>query len=178
MRLFIAIEMPDEAKNVAGALQKEICWASHTKSENLHVTLKFLGEVEDGDVKGISDCLAKVRFSPFRIHLEKIGVFPDEQSPRVVWLSCEPREPQIALKTEIDRALPGFKDDHPFQSHITLARLKNPSAEERRSLSEAMSNPKLKKIEFEVNSFALFRSTLTPAGSKYEKIRECCAQPL
>jgi RNA 2',3'-cyclic 3'-phosphodiesterase len=182
MRLFIAIGISEGARQEIISLKRELGFikGSFSRDENLHITMKFLGEVADENVENICSRLSCVAVKPFRLRLDKIGVFPNEHTPSVIWASAEPLEPQAELKKQIDLALPEFRADYPFQSHITIARIKSINADERTKLSASIraASQKMNKIEFEVNGFTLFKSVLTKEGPVYEKIKEFSPQPL
>jgi len=175
MRLFIAIDLPQKAKESIERIKeglKGIKGVKPVAKDNIHITLKFLGEVPDGKAEEIAKALSKVKFKPFNISISKTGVFPNEQRIQVLWIDAEPEQPLVALKQEIDKALPAFKDDHPFKNHITFARIKYISSDaDKKKIVEALKKP-VEKIEFPVNKFRLYKSDLTPAGPVYEVVKE------
>lgn len=175
MRIFIAVELPGAVRESIEALKADfrpIKGLRFVSTENIHITLKFLGEVSDDKVRPVISALRKVKFSPLKMGLGKIGVFPDEKNIRVLWADAEPAELLLELKRSIDAALPRFKDDHPFQTHITIARVGFLSHDDRKRLVDLVANKKVAKQAFSVQKFALFKSTLTPSGPVYEKLAE------
>ncbi|MFH0870275.1 MAG: RNA 2',3'-cyclic phosphodiesterase [archaeon] len=175
MRIFIAVELPDAVRESIKELKadfKLIRSLRFVSKENIHITLKFLGEVSDDRMKLVISALKKVKFSPIKLSLGKIGVFPDEKNIRVLWVDAEPAEPLVRLKETIDAALPRFKDDHPFKTHITIARVGMLSHDDKKRFIELVSSKHVAKKDFSVQKFALFKSTLTPSGPVYEKIAE------
>ena len=141
------------------------------RKQNLHLTMKFLGEIEEDKVNKVVEALGKVEFNPFKLSINKIGLFPNEKRIRVLWVDAEPAEPLIELKKEIDKALPQFKDDHPFSAHLTFARIKYiASDEDKKKILELITNTKIEKKEFLVDKFKLYKSTLMPEGPVYEVV--------
>lgn len=172
MRLFIAIDLPEDVKQRIEEIKsslKAIKGIKPVKKENLHLTMKFLGEVDDNKVKKIVDALKQVEFKPFTLFLGRLGFFPNEKRIRVLWVDAVPPEPLLELKKGIDKALPQFKDNHPFQSHLTFARIKClASVDDKKKLLELINNTKVEKKEFLVDKFKLYKSTLLPEGPVYE----------
>jgi len=177
MRLFIAIELSEEAKRSIEKVKeglKGIKGAKPVAIENIHLTLKFLGEVADDKADEIVTALEQVKFKPFNISISKLGVFPNESRISVLWVDAMPAEPLFELKKQIDAALPRFKDDHPFKSHITFARIKYIANEaDKKKIIDALKKP-IDKTEFSVDKFILYKSTLTPEGPVYEAVKEFC----
>ena len=174
MRLFIAIDLPEEVKQVIEEIKeqiKDIKGVKPVRKQNLHLTMKFLGEVEEDKVNRIVEAIGKAEFKPFDLALGKLGFFPNEKRIRVLWIDAEPAEPLARLKKEIDKALPLFKDDHPFSAHLTFARIKYiASDEDKKKILELITNTKIEKKEFLVDKFVLYKSTLMPEGPVYEVV--------
>ena len=131
--------------------------------------MKFLGEVEGGRVNKITTALSQIKFEPFKLSINKLGLFPNEKRIRVLWVDAGPEKPLVELKQEIDKALPDFKDDYPFQNHLTFARVKYiASDDDKKRLLELITNKKVEKKEFLADKFTLYKSTLMPEGPVYE----------
>lgn len=131
MRLFIAIELPMAVKeglvNLQAYLQKEKVKARWTGLANLHLTLQFLGDVPSRMVGSINDILGTTAasFSPFSLQLSKIGCFPHEHNPRIIWAGLTGEVNKlIQLQEGLSSRLAsiGFNEDKPFKPHITLGR--------------------------------------------------------
>ena len=176
MRLFIAIDLPEEIKQILEEVKaplKDIKGVKPVKKDNIHITLKFLGEVDDNKLSQIISALRKVSFKPFSVYLDKLGFFPNEKRIRVLWVDAKPEKPLKELKQQIDKVLPSFKDDHPFKSHITFARIKYiPSWNDKKKILELITNKQLGKKEFLVDTFKLYKSILTPKGPIYGVLNE------
>ena len=100
MRLFIAIEVPEDVKGYLSAVQEKISNDVANKirpvnKNQIHLTLKFLGEVQQDKAEKIKNELKKIAFSPFSVCLDKIGVFPSESYIRVVWVGLKPEKPVL-----------------------------------------------------------------------------------
>ena len=173
MRLFIATDLSEEVKQEIERIKQPFAGIKGVKpvrKENIHVTLKFLGEVYEDKVDQIKDALAHITFEPFYMSLNKIGCFPDEKRIRVLWVDAEPAKPLADLKKKIDAALPNFIDDYKeFNVHLTFARIKYfASKDDKKKMLELLTNIQVEKKEFYIDKFKLYQSTLTPEGSIFK----------
>lgn len=170
MRLFIAIFLPKEIldylKDIQNGLKKElpakINWVA---KKNIHYTLKFLSNVDEKKVNLIKERLSKINFSLFKITLDKIGAFPNEEFIRVIWIGLNSKE-LIDLQKLIDyELLDLFPREQEFVAHLTLGRVKNILDKEKfkKNLKVTIENK-----EFEINEFCLVKSELHKEGPKYE----------
>jgi len=160
--------------------------ASWVRPGNIHLTLKFLGDIEPNQVPGIRDkiTVALAPLAPFEVSLDRVGVFPDLKRPRVLWVGL--KDEQGTLKTlwsGIEQALEsaGFPvDPRPFSPHLTLARIKSPwgikspkgikSPRGTKALKDeldALLSEGIDPNPFPVGSVQLYESQLTPKGSIY-----------
>ncbi len=171
MRLFVAIDFCDLKEELIG-LQDRIddSLARLNKTSSFHLTLKFLGKVSEDKAKDVVDRLKEVRFKPFSLSLDKIGVFPKEDYVRVVWVGAKPSEEVIELQNGVEEVLKefGFKKDFNFHPHITLARVK--SVNDRDGFAKNLQSIKVDIGEIEIKDFRLVKSTLTPKGPVYEDV--------
>ncbi|MFH0868346.1 MAG: RNA 2',3'-cyclic phosphodiesterase [Candidatus Woesearchaeota archaeon] len=174
MRLFIAIEVPDDVKGYLSAVQEKIKNDAANKiscvnKNQIHLTLKFLGEVHADKIEAIKTALKTITFDPFSVCLDKIGVFPSEKYIRVVWVGLKPEEPVLELQTSIDENLKKlFKKEKSFKAHVTLARVKY--IEDKEKFINKLKNIKVENKKININSFILVKSTLTPKGPVYEDL--------
>lgn len=172
MRLFIAIDIPKEIKDKLFDLQKQIgsdlAKISWVHKKNLHLTLKFLGELPENKVEGIKERLRTIKLNSFEVELNSLGVFPNENRIRVIWVGLK-SEHIYELQIKIDQELLDlFSKDTRFQSHLTLGRVKFIKNKEK--LKEKL---KLKcDGRFFVKKFKLIKSSLTREGPIYETIEE------
>ena len=178
MRTFIAIEIPPEINSALMDLQTELRRAgadvSWTKPENLHLTLNFLGEVDEKRIVEVERaCVSSAaEFQPFTLSLNDTGVFPNARQPRVLWAGLSGEvENVIAIRNRIEEklALIGFKrEEKRFNPHLTVGRLKsNKKARELLALAEAYRLPPL---SFVVTEIVLMKSELHPAGAEYTRL--------
>lgn len=183
MRTFIAIELSEPIRDALGQVQAHLKYTgSDVKwvgKNNIHLTLKFLGEVDEDrceKVKAALDEIAK-EFKAFEIDLNGLGVFPSLNAPRVIWVGLDKGAKESTdLAKRIDEAMSklGFKEEtRPFAAHLTIGRIR--SSKNRSALCE-----KIEKLNFDsatagsqqVDSIILFQSTLTPTGPIYTKLHE------
>ena len=178
MRTFIAIELSKEAKNEISKIaekiiKKNIIMARFVEPENLHLTLKFLGEVSEKELEKIKEKLSEIKQEGFDVLLGKIGFF-SPNFVKVIWIELLCKENEIQrLQGQIENKLEeiGFmKEKREFQSHITLARVK--SLRDRQGFLDFIEKTEVKKIDFKVKSFKLISSELTPEGPIYKTIQE------
>jgi len=175
MRTFIAIEIPSEIKSALAALQNELRRAgaevSWTKPENIHLTLKFLGEVDErriGEVEKV--CVdSAAEFPSFALSLGATGVFPNSRQPRVLWAGLSGDvEKTDEMRRRLDErlALIGFgREEKGFQPHLTIGRMKS-NRKSRELLALTDSHP-LPALSFVVSEIVLMKSELHPAGARY-----------
>jgi len=181
MRTFIAIELPQEIKSALSNIQAELKQAhadvKWVKPENIHLTLKFLGEIDETLVEKICAILEGIarQNTPFNLSLSDLGAFPKLNYPRVIWIGVTNDQPVVKIAEEIEKeaveiGLPS--ESRPFSSHITVGRVR--SGLNRGALIEKLiflkKNFPPSKLEFKVHSLTLFKSTLTPSGPIYEII--------
>lgn len=179
-RIFIAIKMPDDViqkiTRISNYFQSQtpedaLKWV---ETENLHLTLKFLGEVPEQTVDRVQPVLkdtAKGQ-SPFEISVEGLGMYPHAKQPRVVWLGIQGAQPLALLHERLDSALAGIglvKDNRPFNPHLTLARVRQRTDRETaHRIGETLSAFKVDSLgRFWVSEVHLIESQLTPQGPIY-----------
>jgi 2'-5' RNA ligase len=176
IRAFIATEIPrfDELDCLVDRLGKSGAKISVSRSEGMHVTLKFLGDVKEDSVAEIIGHLERSAsgFAPFEVKVAGTGAFPNPRNPRVFWVGLEDGGFLGRIAGSIDESLStmGFtKENRPFTPHITIARVKAPFGVER-------ATGILKEFEgaqfgtYLVKDIRLKKSTLTPTGSIYEDL--------
>ncbi|MBS3080654.1 RNA 2',3'-cyclic phosphodiesterase [Candidatus Pacearchaeota archaeon] len=138
----------------------------YTELENLHLTLKFLGEINNEKLEKVKKRLSELKFEEFTAKLDKIGIFSGK-TPRVLWIKLKGAD---ILQREIDNVLEDlFEKEKRFMGHITIARIKY--IKEKKELIEYLKKIKT-DIRFTVDKFYLKKSTLLPEGPIYEVIEE------
>ncbi len=161
MRTFIAVDLPQEAKDALADAQKQLSKSSARMSlaHDFHLTLKFLGEINPAKAEAVKRCLENVKFKKFSAAISGIGAFPSESCVRVVWAGVKPEGEFASLQRQIDEALEKeFPKDKPFRPHLTLARVKLVS--DKKQFARQLQGLKVKSVEFPVGSFRLKRSAL------------------
>ncbi|ARM76413.1 RNA 2',3'-cyclic phosphodiesterase [Acidianus manzaensis] len=176
MRLFIAIEIP-QLQQISDILTKLKMTGADIKlvePENIHITLAFLGEVENEKIDLIKDAMQILKFKKFKIILRGMGAFPNLSRPRVVWVGIaegftELRNIRNILIRELGNRKIRPADDKDFVPHITLGRVRGPS-----NLANLIdlinSNTNESFGDFIVDKVILFKSTLTPKGPIYDEL--------
>ena len=178
MRLFIGVELPEEIKErihqTARELSKRIDpnAVRMVEKENYHITLRFLGEVDEKDLGKLNSALQKAlrEKGRFKVSLKGIGVFPDENYIRVVWVGVNDGAEELEeIARGINKSLReiGFKGDERFSAHITIARVKR-----KIKISKFLREKKDEEFgEFVVGRVVLFESKLLPGKSpEYSKV--------
>ena len=176
MRTFVAVEISDKArKKLAKAidgLKSDLGKLAWVKPENLHLTMKFLGDIDPNDVMAIDSALTTVarETAAFGYEIEGLGVFPDTRRARVLWAGLRGAKKALpTLAKRVDSALSnlGFKrEKRPFSAHITIARIRKPIPAERLEAALARYGGEFFGDEW-VESFVLMESTLARGGSIY-----------
>jgi 2'-5' RNA ligase len=179
MRAFVAIDLAEAVRAVLAREQlrlkaacghtSDIRW---TRPEGLHLTLKFLGEIEAARVASITAALQALgRFHPFKVEVKGFGYFPDARRPRVLWVGLEAPAALAELAWRVEAALEklGFaRENRPFTPHLTLARFDRPHAPP--ALAASIDGSSVDSLGcFEVTEFFLFESRLRPGGPEYFK---------
>ena len=175
MRTFIAIELPHPTKEKISQVQqifKECDLAfKWVKPENIHLTLKFLGNIKNEQLPEIKNIITDVakKNKSLKAQFTDFGFFPNEKRPRVFFIATSYQDLLKSIAQELEDKLEtiGFEAEYRFKSHLTLARIK--SLENIDCLKEKSKEIKLTE-EFSINEIILFKSTLTPSGPIYEKI--------
>lgn len=181
MRLFIAIELAEEIKTeiekIVNRLRGADCDVKWVRREGMHITLKFLGEVEEGRKDKIQDILVRIAgvTAPFKVSFRGIGAFPDawQKRPRVIWIGIEDGYEELkdlAEKLGVCLAELNFSEEkRVFSPHLTLGRVRSGRGIE--ELKKAMAEQeKFILPELNVNEIILMQSILKREGAEYRKV--------
>ena len=172
MRVFISIDLPREVINEIVRIQeairkKNIFTGRFTEPENLHITLKFLGEIPEETLKKVKEAMKEIKFSEFEAKLGKAGIF-SESFVRIIWIKLNGKG-NFDLQKQIDEKLKDiFLPEARFMSHVTIARVKK--VHDKPSFLKYLESIKPKEIEFQVKEFSLKKSELKPEGPVYSDI--------
>jgi 2'-5' RNA ligase len=180
IRTFIAIELPPEIKEAMAGVQAELkksdADVGWVRPEGVHLTLKFLGDVEEKKVAELGDALAErlKGETPFILQAKGIGTFPTPKAPRVVWLGVEGEVARLsALADKVESVCAGLKfpkEDRPFKAHLTLGRVKSPRG--RSALVTMLESFKDADLgEFKADAVSVMKSELKRTGAVYTEMR-------
>lgn len=167
MRLFVAIDLAEDAKERLQTICHGLPGGRWLHADQLHLTLRFIGEVDGVVAQDIREALAGVEVQPFRLQLDGVGCFPPRGRPRIVWVGVAANPDLLHLQKKIESVLvreAGLRPEkRKYAPHITLARLRNtPAARVGRFLEEygLFSCP-----SFLVDTFSLYSSFLGKKGA-------------
>lgn len=183
IRAFIAVDIDDKTKQkiseLISNLKKSGADAKWITEGQTHLTLKFMGNIDENGVQKISDIISDISndFEPFKINFSGIGGFPNLNHPSVIWLGIENGSEHLkrlngAVETALEKI--GFKKgDRPFKPHLTLARIRSDKNIRNliKSIGEMNSDLDLKNT-VEIDKLTLFQSVLNPKGAIYKIIAE------
>jgi 2'-5' RNA ligase len=182
VRTFIALDIGDDIKEKIGCAVEElkktglpVKWVD---KKNLHITLKFIGELKEGEIENLAGVAEKAceGEKAFEVNFKDIGVFPTEKSPRVIWAGIEKGACYVSsLAKKIDCALSADnickKEERKFKNHVTIGRVRDPG----RVLDFSTVLGNYKDADFgssKINGLYILKSTLTPDGPLYEVIKK------
>ena len=169
-RLFIGLRPPENVRDALLDAMEHIEDARWQDDGQLHITLRFLGDVTRPEANELAEALGGIRMGPFDVAIEGVGHFERKGKPKAVWARVLPSEPLMTLKRKIDRVCNacGHEDEHrKFLPHITLARLNTSSGPIGDFLAAQAA---LRVPAFTVREFTLFESRLSRHGSHYEPV--------
>jgi len=181
VRAFIAIELPDSIRSLLDQVQQELkslrLKARWVRAENIHLTLKFLGDIHAGDIDNIGGAMADTAgdCAPLALKIGGIGFFPGIKRPRVIWVGLGGDIPNLLnLQRNLeDRLVPvGYaKEKRSFKAHLTLGRIRQAANPEtiRRILKEYIE---LGDHQFMADRITLFKSVLKPSGAVYSPLKQ------
>ncbi len=167
-RLFIAINLPEVVADHLALVQGGVPGARWEARDKLHLTLRFLGELDGGTARAVAEGLAAVTQPRFELGVRGVGHFPPRGEPRSLWAGVDDPTPLHALHDRIERVLIRIgvpADTRKFAPHVTLARLRD--APRGRVLAFLEHHALLETARFEVVDFALMSSVRTAGSSSY-----------
>ncbi len=175
MRAFVSVNIEDEElkkkiKKVAEEIKNNENGINITKEENLHFTLKFLGEISEDERAEIVKNLSKISLPSFDIHIKDLGVFPEFNFIRIIWIGGYSQELN-KLAEEVDKGSINIKSNEGFVPHITIARVK--FVKDKEALKKRLNS--FLNLDFglyRVTKFYLMESKLLPQGPIYRPLNE------
>ena len=168
LRLFVGIGLPPELKLRLSLLYSALPKARWVDPGNLHLTLRFIGEISEGVAADVDEALARLRARRFELQLAGTGVFGGER-PRNLWVGVERNPDLVALRDKIEQTLTRTglpPEPRKFSPHVTLARLQSPPLDKVAEFLAA--NAGFRADPLPVTAFSLIASYPTKAGSVYE----------
>jgi 2'-5' RNA ligase len=184
VRSFLAFDLDNDEVlrnlvRVHGLVPKTGADVKMVEPNNIHITIRFLGDIAGGMIEGIFEAMKRIQFAPFAVKIHGVGAFPNVHNPRVLWAGIMDGATQ--LKSIFDRMEPqlrelGFaSDSRGFSPHLTIGRVR--SGRNKDVLAELIA----KNMDFDfgvVNAkcLRLKRSELTPTGPIYSTLKEICPQ--
>jgi 2'-5' RNA ligase len=179
IRTFIAFELPGHVTNAIHKIQEilksynfNVRWV---RPENIHLTLKFLGNINPADVEIIGNIMGDTAepYAPFSLKAKGLGVFPGLKRPRVIWIGISGQiELLVGLQQNLEEKLNtiGFsREKRPFKGHLTLGRVKGKIDSHRISVVLKKYN-QFESEAFTARNIVLYKSDLQPTGSFYTKM--------
>ncbi len=177
MRLFCALELPEDVRHKIGEYSEQIrkrlpgISASWTRETNFHLTIKFVGDVAENRATDLSTAAARAasEFAPFKLRIAGNGIFPQRNSPRVIWIGLDDPTGNLKLlhaRLDEEAEMVGFdRESRPYHPHLTLARIRN--NKNSTALKELLQSIPFETIEIEVNELCVIKSELSSKGARY-----------
>jgi len=182
IRSFIAFSLPDRLKECLVEVRATLMTCGFNiwwvPSENLHLTLKFLGDIHQKDVSRIEEAMTSAAFGrePITFHASGLGVFPGLSRPRVVWTGLAGETEEIAdCQADLESELSGRgfpREKRPFRSHLTLGRFKGKNVDAGRLSKAVKQGASFASPSATVDRLVLYRSDIKPTGAVYSVLRE------
>lgn len=174
VRCFIALDFDEKIVQETARIQEVLgSWkflGKMTELENLHLTLKFLGEIDESKLEEVRKDLREIKEKSFEGKLDHAGLFNVLGNPKIVWIKLNGKG-IFDLQKKIDEVLEkNFKKEERFMGHLTIARVKYVS--DKSGFRKYVENIGVKDIPFKINSFKLMKSELKPIGPVYSVIEE------
>jgi 2'-5' RNA ligase len=180
IRSFIALDLPEDLKKGLQNLQDKV--RRHTdcvrwvKPDNIHLTLKFLGAIEESQVEPIARILENMTagIAPFKLHVAGVGAFPNARNPKVIWVGMDDNQQRLVLfqeKLEETLAAIGFAPEkRSYSPHLTLGRVKESRA--KRDIEQLIEKHKNQDMGyFTADTIVFYRSDLQPSGPIYSSLK-------
>ncbi len=167
-RLFVAVDLPPDISERLSSMCCGLPGARWIDPEQMHLTLRFIGDVDSTVFQDVREALAEVRGETFTMQLEGVGFFPPRGTPRVVWAGVRKNEQLIQLRNRVEAVLvrAGLEPEgRKYSPHITLARLRNTPISKIGAF--LVQNSMFMSGDFQVNEFLLYSSVLNSRGARH-----------
>lgn len=165
-RLFVAIDLQDDIKTALAGLGQGLPGVRWLRPEHLHLTIRFIGEVDAQLYTAIREGLTGQGLSPFRCRLQGVGSFPPRGKPRVIWAGVEAEAALTSLQAKVEmdlRRLGVSPEERLFVPHITLARPKDIT--QAAAANYLTVHHSFQTRPFTIQAFHLYSSLLTASGA-------------
>jgi 2'-5' RNA ligase len=166
-RIYVALDLPEDVAEQVERLCVGLPDVRWSDPDDLHITLRFIGEVDEPTYEEIGEGLAHVTAPPFEVQLQGIGHFPPRGDPTTLWIGLAPSEGLQLLKRKVDRQLASLgvaPDPRKYAPHLTIARVRGGLPENR--LGSFLKRLSLYRSEpFAVSGFTLYSSLLRADGA-------------
>jgi 2'-5' RNA ligase len=175
IRAFISVNLTPEIKKKIGEAEREFDMNGVKLVDPglIHVTLKFLGNIEESKAGEIEAALKEITVKPFLAEFRSLGGFPGSRNPRVIWVGARGDFTELNKQVEDLMEGIGFEREGRFEPHVTIGRVKFPTPEQKQKLPGLFEKYKdYNAGGMFVDSIHLMKSTLSPKGPKYEVLRE------
>ncbi len=175
IRAFISVNLTPEIRDRIGEAERDFAMKGVKLVEPglVHITLKFLGYIDEGKVDEIEAALKKVTVKPFEARFRSLGGFPNPRNPRVIWIGAEGGFEELNRQVEGLMEKAGFPREGRFQPHATIGRVKFPAPEQKQRLPALFE--KYRGYDaggMLVDTIYIMKSTLSPKGPTYEVLKE------
>ncbi|MBC7084995.1 MAG: RNA 2',3'-cyclic phosphodiesterase [Methanomethylovorans sp.] len=175
-RTFVAVDLPEEFHEKISSIQSKLMGSGLRAVDPplVHITLKFLGEVNETQIAQITQNLDKLKCKSFISNISGVGAFPSMKNPRIVWLGADGDFSYLHRQVEVLLSDLGFKKEpRKFIPHATLARITHLSGSRKKELITALESLKDFEVgKMTVDTIKFKKSTLTPHGPIYETLHE------
>lgn len=175
VKLFVAMDLPSEVKDymygLQGRLKSPAAKIKFVSKKHFHLTVKFLGEVDESKVPEIVERLSKLKRQKVGVRLSGLGFFPSEHDARVVWVGMEPEGKVNKIAQDVDgELLDLFPGEQKFSPHLTLGRVKEVKKKE--EFLKKAREVKIEPLQFELSWLRLYKSVLKGSAFEYVCIKE------
>lgn len=172
-RLFIAIDPPQHVLDKLATLKTDSFTARWTDPSKIHLTLRFLGEVDSQQINPLSTALTQISSPSFDLQPAGLGVFPSRRAPRVLWVGFQDEPALQTLQKKIEQTVVGLgfePEKRSFTPHLTIARCKRANARQVRTYMR--EHKEFSAPAFPTDRFYLYESALHPEGARYMRLQE------
>lgn len=170
-RLFVGLTIPDHIKQYLLFVQGGVTHARWQSADQMHITLRFIGDVDGAEARDIESALGSIYFAPFSVYCEGVGLFGKTEKARALWAAAKPKSALTSLHHKVDQVLAYGarmpRERRQYEPHVTLARFTGRHG----ALGGFLENSSgLKTLEWQVDHVTLFLSTLGAQGAHYTPI--------